>query len=75
MPFDRDGREWDGNDDEPRSRETVDHAHPTVPFARLASGDSTAQRRVIPEVCVAFDSVGVAFNDEDAPGIRLRRGL
>jgi hypothetical protein len=41
----------------------------------VASGGSAPQRRAIPEFRAAFESVSVAFNDEDAPGIRLRRGL
>ena len=48
-----------------------------VPKRRLAgfaSGDSAPQRRAIPEVRAAFESAGVAFNEKDAPGIRLWRG-
>jgi hypothetical protein len=43
-------------------------------LARFASGDSASQQRAIPEVRAAFEFAGVAFNDEDAPVIRLWLG-
>jgi hypothetical protein len=41
-------------------------------LARFASGDSAPWRHAIPEVCTTFESAGVAFNDAEEPGIRLR---
>jgi hypothetical protein len=43
-------------------------------LARFANEDSVPQRRAILEVRGAFEAAGVAFNDEGAAGIRLRRG-
>jgi len=57
-----------------RNRLAVSSGGPKRRFARFASGDSAPQRRAPSEVRAAFESAGVAFNGEDAPGTLLRQG-